>query len=98
MALSFMALNAENAEHDGIFDTAVAGIPRVAELIAAIPLEQRARALDAAERSYQKTARDLGYTEADARQWASELMSRLWVFRLPKGEHITEPEDPQFAN
>ena len=77
MALNFTILD---AEHDEIFDAAIAGIPRVAEKIAAVPPEQRARALDAAEQSYQKTAADLGYAEATAQEWASELMFRLSTY------------------
>ena len=53
MALDFEALN---TEHKKVFEAAIAGIPRVAELIAAIPPAQRVRALNAAEQSYQKTA------------------------------------------
>jgi hypothetical protein len=63
MALNFVAFN---SEHERIFEAAIAGIPRVAELIAAIPPEQRATALNAAEQSYQKTAWDLGYEDAAA--------------------------------
>jgi hypothetical protein len=64
---------------------AIAGIPRVAETIAAVPLGQRTRALDAAQQSYQKMAKDLGYDDTDAQQWASELMSQLSILiRLEK--------------
>jgi hypothetical protein len=75
MALNFGALN---TAHE-IFDAAIAGIPRVAEMIAAVPLEQRSKALDAAQQSYQKTAKDLGYDDGDAQQWASELISQLSI-------------------
>jgi len=77
MALNFTILD---TEHDKIFDSAIAGIPRVAEKIVAMPPEQRARALDAAEESYQKTAADLGYAEATAKEWASDLMLRLLIY------------------
>ena len=77
MALSFTILD---TEHDKIFDAAIAGIPRIAEKITAMPPEQRSRALDAAEQSYQKTAMDLGYTEATAQEWACELMLRLSAY------------------
>jgi hypothetical protein len=33
--------------------------------------------LEAAEQSYLDTARELGYPEADARQWAAAVMFRL---------------------
>jgi hypothetical protein len=82
MALNFTALN---MEHHEVFDAAIAGIPRVAEMIAAVPLEQRTKALGAAQQSYQRTAKDLGYDDTDAQQWASELMSQLSILvRLEK--------------
>jgi hypothetical protein len=56
---------------------AVAGIPKVAQAIMAIPAEHRGRALDAAERSYLQTARDLGCAEAVAQRWLSSVMFRL---------------------
>jgi hypothetical protein len=77
MALNFTTLD---SEHDKIFHAAIAGIPRVAEKIATVPPAQRARALDAAEQSYQKTATDLGYAEATAQEWASDLMLRLSIY------------------
>jgi hypothetical protein len=63
------------AEH--ILEAAVTGIPRVAESIAGISSELRERAFRAAERSYQQTARDLGYPQADAQVWISAIMFRL---------------------
>jgi hypothetical protein len=42
-----------------------------------MPAEDRARALEAAERSYCQTALDLGYGEAQAESWAAALMFRL---------------------
>jgi len=35
------------------------------------------RAFDAAERSYRKTAQDLGYAESQARGWAASPVVRL---------------------
>ena len=40
-------------------------------------MEDRSRALDAAEKSYLKTAHTLGYQDAEAQQWVSAVMSRL---------------------
>ena len=37
-----------NLEGDEILSAAIAGLPKIAELIAAIPTEDRARALEAA--------------------------------------------------
>jgi hypothetical protein len=95
MALNFVALN---TEHEKIFEAAIAGIQRVAELIATIPPEQRVRALNAAEQSYQKTARDLGYEDAAAQRWASAIISRLWVFQLPMEEEIGARNWPANGN
>jgi hypothetical protein len=66
-------------EEDEVFSAAIAGIPRVAELIATVPDEDRSRVLEAAEKSYIDTAHSLGYEDADAQQWASAVMSRLLI-------------------
>jgi hypothetical protein len=62
---------------DEVLSAAIAGVPRVAELIATVPAEDRSRALEAAEKSYLKTAQTLGYRDAGAQQWASAVMLRL---------------------
>jgi hypothetical protein len=62
---------------DEVLSTAIAGVPKVAEFIAAVPMEDRSRALDAAEKSYLNTAHTLGYQDAEAQQWVSAVMSRL---------------------
>ena len=49
---------------DEVFSAAVEGLPNVAELIATVPVEDRGRALEAAEQSYLETSRELGYPEA----------------------------------
>jgi hypothetical protein len=66
-------------EEDEVFSAAIAGIPRVAELIATVPDEDRSRVLEAAEKSYINTAHSLGYEGSDAQQWASALMTRLLI-------------------
>jgi hypothetical protein len=66
-----------SSESERTLQMAVAGIPRVAQAIAAIPVEDRPRALEAAERSYCRTALDAGYGEAQAEGWAAALMSQL---------------------
>jgi len=65
------------AQTEEILDAAVTGIPRVAKVIAEIPTEHRERALEAAERSYQQTVWNLGYTEAGAKGWIAAVMFRL---------------------
>ncbi|MGA8653492.1 MAG: hypothetical protein WB677_23265 [Xanthobacteraceae bacterium] len=66
-------------EEDEVLSAAIAGVPRVAERIATLPAEDRSRAIEAAERSYLKTAYTLGYQDAEAQQWASAVMSRLQI-------------------
>jgi hypothetical protein len=66
-------------EGDEVLSEALAGVPRVAELIATVPDEDRSRALEAVEKSYIQTAQTLGYQDADAQQWASAVMSRLLI-------------------
>jgi hypothetical protein len=66
-------------EEDEVFSAAIAGIPRIAELIATVPDEDRSRVLEAAKNSYINTAQSLGYEDADAQQWASAVMSRLLI-------------------
>jgi hypothetical protein len=65
------------SEAQSILAAGVAGIPRVAESIAGMPSELRERAFAAAERSYQQTVRDLGYSDEDADGWISVVMFRL---------------------
>lgn len=62
---------------DEVLQEAVAGIPRIAEAIAAIPAENRARAFDGAERRYLQTAPDIGGGEVTARDWVSAVMLHL---------------------
>jgi hypothetical protein len=62
---------------DEMFSSAIAGLPKVIDLIAACPFGDRGRAFEAAKQSYLKTARGLGYEEADAQQWAEAVMHRL---------------------
>ena len=61
----------------GILQAAVAGIPRLAQAIAAIPAEDRAIALTAVERSYLQTAKDLGGVDKFAQDWASAVIFQL---------------------
>jgi len=65
------------SERETILEAAVAGIPRVAQAIAETPAEHRAKALDAAERSYRETLQDLGYEEGPVQGWVSAVMLRL---------------------
>ena len=62
---------------DEVLSVAIAGVPKVAEFIAGVPMEHRSRARDAAEQSYLQVAHTLGYQDAEAQQWVSALMARL---------------------
>ena len=64
-------------EDEEILEAAIAGLPRVAEVVASIPEEDRARALDAVESTYWQTVRGLGYEEGPAESWVSAMMLRL---------------------
>jgi hypothetical protein len=60
-----------------VLEAANSGIPKVAEMIAIIPAENRAIALGAAERIYLQIAKDLGGAEDVARNWVSAIALRL---------------------
>ena len=70
---------------DEVFSAAIAGVPKVAEFIAAVPTVDRSRAVEAAEKSYLRTAFTLGYQDAEAQQWVSAVMSRL---RLEESDYM----------
>lgn len=65
------------SEEEKVLEAAVAGIPRVAEVVASIPEEDRAKALNAVESSYRQTVRHLGYEEGPIQSWLSAVMLRL---------------------
>jgi hypothetical protein len=75
-----------NLEGDQAFSAAIAGLPKVAELIAALPAADRVRALEVVEESYEQTARTLGYEDSDARQWASAVMLQLRIVDSSSGD------------
>lgn len=68
-----------DGEHDPLLLKVIAGLPRVAELIATVPEHKRPQALNAAEQSYLKTACEHGYGAAEAQDWAAAVMSHLRV-------------------
>jgi hypothetical protein len=63
--------------HRDVFELAFAGIPRVAEVIAALRLEDRPRALHAVEQRYRQMARESGVSEGAADVWGAAVMSLL---------------------
>jgi hypothetical protein len=64
-------------EEQGFLQVAFAAIPQVTKLIAAFPDEERAGALQAAERHYTAAARNFGCNEAAARTCVSDVMRDL---------------------
>lgn len=62
---------------ESALETALVGIPRVAEFIASLSGKDRHKAFVAAERSYSNTALELGFSEGQAKGWANALLVRL---------------------
>ena len=69
----------DNLENDEVFSAAIKGLPKVVQLIAVVSEEKRSHALAVARQAYLRTARELGYEESDAQQWASMVMSLLEI-------------------
>ena len=65
------------AEEKAFLRVAVAAIPRVAELILAFPPDDRAGALETAERRFIAAALDYGCAEITAQSRVSAVMRRL---------------------
>ena len=55
-----------SAEVDEFLEVASAALPRITEIIFAVPAEHRAGALEVAECRYRRAARDFGCAEADS--------------------------------
>jgi len=70
-----------------ILQTAIIGIPRVAERILELPEEQRQQALDAVEQSYLRTVIDAG---DDGRQWVDKCMDALRAEVEAQTRHASE--------
>ena len=58
-------------------ETAVAAIPKIVDLIAAMPPEDRAGALDVAEYRFLRTAKEFGCAESASRNWTDAVMRVL---------------------
>jgi len=65
------------AEEKAFLKVAVAAIPRMAELIGGFPPDDRAGALEKAERCFLAAALDYGCTEITAQSRVSAVMRRL---------------------
>jgi hypothetical protein len=66
-----------SAEVDNFVKVASASLPRVSEIIAAIPDEDRPGAFELAERRYVQAARDFGCDEAETKRWVAALVRKL---------------------
>jgi len=66
-----------SAEVDKFVKVASASLPRVSEIIAAFSDEDRAGALEIAERRYAQAARDFGCDEAETKRWVTALIRKL---------------------
>lgn len=55
----------------------ISGLSRVAEAIAAIPANERSKALRAVEASYRQSALELGCRDSEARDWVTAIMFSL---------------------
>jgi hypothetical protein len=62
-----------SSEEDKFLDVVVAAIPKIAELIAAMPAEDRAGALEVAERRFLQTAEDFGCAKSASQEWATAV-------------------------
>jgi hypothetical protein len=65
------------SEEDEFLRVAFAAIPRITEMIAALPAEHRAGALEVARRRYMLAAQDFGCTAADAERSVDVVMREL---------------------
>ena len=69
-----MAISLQDNE---FLETAVAAIPKIVDFIAAMPSEDRAGALDMAERRFLRTAEEFGCAESASRNWTDAVMRIL---------------------
>jgi len=66
-----------DAERNEILASVLAGIPSVACAIAASPASRWSRALDAARRSYSRSAKSMGFSDEAADTWVAAVMFHL---------------------
>ena len=59
-----------STEVDEFLEVASASLPRISEIIAALPVEDRAGALAVAERRYAEAAREFDCEETEAKRWS----------------------------
>jgi hypothetical protein len=68
---------AADFEGQEVLEAVVAGIPPMADYIAALPEGQRTIALEALERHYLQIVQNFGHADGPARQWVSAVMLHL---------------------
>jgi hypothetical protein len=66
-----------DSERNEILASALAGIPSVARAIAESPAYRWSRALDAARRSYLRSAKNIGFSDEAADTWVAAVMFHL---------------------
>ena len=68
---------AVSSQEDKFLETAVAAIPKSAELIASLPSEDRVGALEVAKRKFLRSAEEFGCAEPESRNWTAAVMRIL---------------------
>jgi hypothetical protein len=66
-----------SSQEDEFVEVASAALPRIVEMVAAFPTEDRAGALEVAERLYSQAARGHGCTQAETERWVAAIMRKL---------------------
>ena len=66
-----------SSQEDEFVEMASAALPRIVEIIAAFSTEDRAGALEVAERRYTQAARGYGCTQAETERWVAAIMRKL---------------------
>jgi hypothetical protein len=79
----------KSTEVDEFLEVASAALPRITEMIFALPAEHRAGALKMAERRYRQAARDFGCAEADSERWVAAVMRKLRTL-MEQGDSVRE--------
>ena len=66
-----------SSQENQFLEIAVAAIPKIAELIAALPSEERAGALEVTERRFLRSAKEFGCAESGSQNWTAAVMRIL---------------------
>jgi hypothetical protein len=66
-----------SSQEESFLQVALAAIPRVSELIVAFPADERASALEAAERHFTAASQNFGCSEIAAQTCVSNVMRNL---------------------